>query len=150
MKILDLSLTYKWYDMIASGEKKEEYREIKDYWIKRFIDIKAVKREQDVRNNMFISFWGFIPAPVSYDEGLKYFPKEHYDAVRFHRGQGGRQTMLIECKDISVGYGNPEWGAPADKEVIIIKLGNKYITQIPTSYEDETTSPIATRSRKAL
>ena len=37
--------------------------------------------------------------------------------------------MLIECKGISVGYGNPEWGAPADKEVFIIKLGNRYITQ---------------------
>ena len=29
MRILDLSLTYHWYDMIASGEKKEEYREVR-------------------------------------------------------------------------------------------------------------------------
>ena len=61
MKILDLSLTYKWYDMIVSGEKKEEYREIKDYWIKRFIDIAAVKHEQDVRNSMHRLFREFTP-----------------------------------------------------------------------------------------
>ena len=35
MNILHLTLKKKWYDMIASGEKKEEYREIKPYWISR-------------------------------------------------------------------------------------------------------------------
>jgi len=35
MKILHLTLKKKWFDMILSGEKQEEYREIKPYWIKR-------------------------------------------------------------------------------------------------------------------
>jgi hypothetical protein len=35
MEVLHLTLKKKWFDMIASGEKKEEYREIKPYWIKR-------------------------------------------------------------------------------------------------------------------
>ena len=35
MKILHLTLKKKWFDMIASGEKREEYREIKPYWNKR-------------------------------------------------------------------------------------------------------------------
>lgn len=35
MKTLHLSLKAKWYEMIERGEKKEEYREIKPYWIKR-------------------------------------------------------------------------------------------------------------------
>lgn len=34
-KILHLTLTKKWFDMIYSGIKKEEYREIKEYWDKR-------------------------------------------------------------------------------------------------------------------
>ena len=38
MKILHLTLKKKWFDMIASGEKKEEYREIKPYWTKRLAD----------------------------------------------------------------------------------------------------------------
>lgn len=35
MKIFDLPLKKEWYNMIESGEKKEEYREIKPYWAKR-------------------------------------------------------------------------------------------------------------------
>lgn len=38
MKILHLILKKKWFDMILSGEKKEEYREIKPYWTKRFFN----------------------------------------------------------------------------------------------------------------
>jgi hypothetical protein len=34
-RVLHLTLKKKWFDMIASGEKKEEYREIKPFWIKR-------------------------------------------------------------------------------------------------------------------
>lgn len=37
MKVLKLTLKKKWFDMIASGEKKEEYREIKSYWANRFL-----------------------------------------------------------------------------------------------------------------
>ena len=33
---LILPIKKKWFDMILSGEKKEEYREIKSYWEKRF------------------------------------------------------------------------------------------------------------------
>lgn len=33
--VLRLNLKAKWYEMIESGEKQEEYREIKEYWTKR-------------------------------------------------------------------------------------------------------------------
>lgn len=33
--VLPLVLKGKWYDMIASGEKKEEYRDLKPFWINR-------------------------------------------------------------------------------------------------------------------
>lgn len=33
---LILPIKKKWFDMILSGEKKEEYREMKPYWEKRF------------------------------------------------------------------------------------------------------------------
>lgn len=35
MKILHFTLSKRWFEMIVRGEKREEYREIKDYWIKR-------------------------------------------------------------------------------------------------------------------
>lgn len=34
-KVLTLSVKKEWFDKIVSNEKKEEYREIKPYWIKR-------------------------------------------------------------------------------------------------------------------
>ena len=42
MKILHLTLKKKWFDMIASGEKNEEYREIKYYW-----DVRLLNRDYD-------------------------------------------------------------------------------------------------------
>ena len=35
---LVLTLKKQWFDMILSGEKKEEYREKKPYWEKRFVN----------------------------------------------------------------------------------------------------------------
>lgn len=35
-KVLTLSVKKEWFDKIVSGEKKEEYREIKPYWVARF------------------------------------------------------------------------------------------------------------------
>lgn len=37
MEILHLTLKKKWFDMILSGEKKEEYREDKNYWRRRLL-----------------------------------------------------------------------------------------------------------------
>jgi len=37
MNTLHLTLKKKWFDMILSGEKKEEYREIKNYWAARLL-----------------------------------------------------------------------------------------------------------------
>ena len=39
MKILHLTLKKKWFDLIKSGQKTEEYREIKPYWTKRLVGI---------------------------------------------------------------------------------------------------------------
>ena len=38
--MLILPIKKKWFDMILSGEKKEEYREIKPYYTSRFREIK--------------------------------------------------------------------------------------------------------------
>lgn len=51
--------------------------------------------------------------------GVKYF-----DVVRFSYGYTKR-TMTFECKGITIGRGKPEWGAPIDRNVFIIKLGNR-------------------------
>lgn len=34
-KVLTLTVSKQWFDLIKAGEKTEEYREIKGYWVKR-------------------------------------------------------------------------------------------------------------------
>ena len=44
LSVLNLTIKRQWFDMIFSGEKLEEYREIKEYWTTRLLyrDINAV------------------------------------------------------------------------------------------------------------
>ena len=39
MEMLTLPIKRKWFDMIASGEKKEEYRALTDYYDTRFTNV---------------------------------------------------------------------------------------------------------------
>ena len=39
MKILALTLKKRWFDKIESGEKPEEYRELKYYWVNRLMEM---------------------------------------------------------------------------------------------------------------
>ena len=41
MRVLHLTLTRRWFDMIASGQKREEYRDMKPYWHKRLMCAKG-------------------------------------------------------------------------------------------------------------
>ena len=47
--MLILPIKKKWFDMIKSGEKKEEYREIKPYWTTRLMN--------EMKKNFRISTW---------------------------------------------------------------------------------------------
>jgi len=47
-KILHLTLKKEWFDMIDSGVKKEEYREIKPYWTKRFFNEDGSTKDYDI------------------------------------------------------------------------------------------------------
>lgn len=52
--MLTLPIKKKWFDMILSGEKKEEYREIKPYWDTRFETwLEIPKGEMDFFFGMF-------------------------------------------------------------------------------------------------
>lgn len=99
MKILDLPLKKEWYAMIESGVKKDEYRELKPYWFKRL-------SLYDNRDQLI----GLNPLG--------------YTHVRFRYGYTKR-TMLFEIMKIVIGRGNPKWGAPTDKDVFIIRLGER-------------------------
>ena len=128
MKTLHLPLKAKWYEMIDSGVKTEEYREIKPYWCDRLLGNTPLGRE----------YWGItLPRTfklsnesknISTSEALRHlliwnYGCRGYTHVKFSYGYTKR-TMTFEIESITVGKGNPEWGAPTE-EVFIIKLGKR-------------------------
>ncbi len=96
-KTLFLPLKAKWYELIEKGIKKEEYREIKPYWIKRLM---IRKFKNSIIEKAYL---------------------KNFDKIRFSYGYTKR-TMYVKCNGLKIGRGNPDWGAP-EKEVFIIKLG---------------------------
>lgn len=47
--MLILPIKKKWFDMIVSGEKKEEYREIKPYYDSRLHPVRCIRQGGRVR-----------------------------------------------------------------------------------------------------
>lgn len=114
MKILHLPLKKKWYDMIKSGEKKEEYRELSKYWIRRLTDIKSHMHEL---NTLIMS-----GKPV---------PKKEFTHVHFTLGypkiDDAERNMIFEMNGIEIGTGKEEWGAEPQKNYFVIKLGKRFV-----------------------
>lgn len=97
-KVLRLILKRKWYNLIAIGAKREEYREIKEYWLLRLFDVLSP----------------MIAKYIFGDVGLT--PKD-YTHVQFRLGYK-KDAPTMEFID----KGNEKMGAPIDKDVIIIKF----------------------------
>lgn len=114
--------------MIERGEKIEEYRAIKPYWICRLLEWRymtdsfqpveepvTMAEAHDISDEGIESFNGFL------------YPR-NFEAVCFSYGYTKRR-MTFECKGISIGRGKSEWGAP-EHEVFIIKLGKRLYERI--------------------
>lgn len=112
MKTLDLVLKRKWFDMIASGEKTEEYRDIKPYWVKRLIEPK------DIRDGV-IEFKDF-------DKVTFHIEFKDFEKVTFHLGYAkNRPSMTFAIKEIIIDEGKEEWGALPGETYFVIKLGER-------------------------
>ncbi len=121
MYVLDLSLKHEWYNRIESGEKREEYRDFRPYYANRLL-FHTNLGQKEYWDDAFAKMAerpDYKPQFLLRDYGVR-----RYDAVRFHKGQGGKQTMLFEFVGLEIGKGRPEWGAP-DVDVFIIKLGRR-------------------------
>lgn len=100
--MLILPIKKKWFEMIASGEKKEEYREIKPYWTKRFENYYEI-----AKFNIELECSNF---------------KEIYYRVVFRNGyQADSPTIKCKCK-LRIGQGKQEWGAEPNKEYYILDI----------------------------
>lgn len=106
-KILTLTVSKQWFDMIVAGEKTEEYREIKPYWIKRLT----------------------INCEVAYDVSEETYCEKvlyrHYTHVIFINGYR-KDSQRIEKEIVSISIGKPKKGMCPDKwldtEFFILKL----------------------------
>lgn len=108
MRILNLVLTKKWFDMIASGKKKEEYRDINSYYDARLALLNTLSR-------VIIS---------SIEEHGPDFYFKKFDVVRFRHGyQKNARVVTLECLGVKTGTGKPEWGAEPNRSYYIISLG---------------------------
>jgi len=106
--VLRLTLTKKWFDMIASGEKKEEYRELKKYWQVRLTDgIETYLTE-------------FLPKGFGYKVKWK-----HFDYVEFKNGYAkNAPLLLVECKGIDIDKAKAKWSDGFKDDCFVIRLGN--------------------------
>ena len=102
MKTLTLSLKRKWFDMIKSGEKKEEYRDgsMSFYWANRL-------RER-----------------TKTSDGWKYGDFKQFDRLVFTLGypkaDDTERRLTFKNPKIRIGTGKPEWGAEPGKLYFVI------------------------------
>lgn len=127
MKTLHLTLKKKWFDMILSGEKKEEYREIKRHWIQQFVTNRFTT--QDYKNNGVISLIKDNAEFYSTQRMVK------FDSVTFKNGYAADvPEMEVELLGISINQGMRSWGAEPDTEYFVLSLGNIISTKNCTSF----------------
>lgn len=119
-KVLTLTVSKQWFDMIAAGDKIEEYREIKPYWIVRLYEtfrqepMQYIARAIEGRVDwlkMYIRCNQFILKP--------------YTHVLFINGYR-KDSPRIEKEIESITIGKPRQGlCPGkwlDKEYFVIKF----------------------------
>lgn len=99
--MLILPIKKKWFDMIKSGEKKEEYREIKPYWRSRL---------------------GWFDVNIYYKPEYAKNMKNEPFLIKFRNGYGDkRPTITCKCL-LHTGRGKTEWGAEPGKEYYILEI----------------------------
>ena len=94
--VLPLVLKSKWYDMIASGEKREEYRDFKPFWRKR-LEKWWTRKPGDTRKRVVAFSRGYRKADMFF-------------------------VVISSC--MTDGSGKPEWGEP-DTPHWVISLGRR-------------------------
>lgn len=126
MKTLHLTLRKKWFDLIASGEKTEEYREIKPYWVSRFVDWSNYPKESPNDHKYITQNIVFdIEQGHKWEDVIQsYFSKlKKFDGVIFRNGySGGAPLVSFRNPVVTIGFGRSEWGAEPGRQYFVIKF----------------------------
>ena len=120
-KVLTLTVSKQWFDKILSGEKTEEYREIKPYWVARLFHNNS--DIVDVRN-FASSLAGRTDLLKKYIDAQRIVLKQ-YTHILFINGYR-KDSPRIEKEIESITIGNPKKGLCPDKwldkEFFVIKF----------------------------
>ena len=119
--MLTLPIKKKWFDMILSGEKKEEYREIKRYYDERLLTV-----------------FGAIVVGGELLQGEnvpKEIRREPIQRIRFRNGYSTKcPSFIAECT-LSVGVGRTEWGAEENTRYYILHV-KRIVEDTPNAKEE--------------
>lgn len=96
--MLTLPIKKKWFDMILSGEKKEEYREIKPYYTSRFVNV--------------FNFYPYGHMPM----GLA------IKKVMFRNGYSKNSPSFIAVCSLNIRTGKTEWGAEPGVKYYVLTI----------------------------
>lgn len=94
--MLTLPIKKKWFDMILSGEKKEEYREIKPYYRSRF------------ENLGLLDSYGL--------------PLTNKVPVQFRNGYRSDSPVFTAVCSLDIKEGREEWGAEKGREYFVLTV----------------------------
>lgn len=104
-RYLTLILEFKWFDMIASGVKMEEYRDFKPYYQRRLLGREYQPGE---KVNLHRVRW-----ELETNASVK------YRGVILRKGYNTGISLKKDCK-FRFDYGNPAWGAQPRKFYFIM------------------------------
>ena len=121
VKVLDLVLEKRWWNLIASGDKTEEYRLVNRWSILRLINEEYhICFDTDDIVTDFMAWYNFTKLDRN-----KIF--RGYDVVCFHLVYPDIR-MSFKIESITVKHGefcSLIWGADPDKYYFVIKLGER-------------------------
>lgn len=119
--MLTLPIKTKWFNMILSGEKKEEYREIKEYYETRFRNLFGAITiyPSSIFSNR--SKYELLQGEAVPEE----IRKDGIQEIIFRNGYSkDSKAIKARCR-LRIGRGRPEWGASPDKQYYILEILDK-------------------------
>lgn len=110
--------------MFLHGIKSEEYREIKDYWLRRLVE-----SDDDVEMNVWQQFVDEIQDPCRNHNSLHElmlhygFSFKKFTHVVFSNGYSKNAPKIkFQLEEITIGNANPDWSDGAKGFFLILKV----------------------------
>lgn len=113
--MVTLPIKRKWFDMIMTGEKTEEYRDVKPYYTMRFRQF--VTLNPDVPDHVVEDLF----RNAARHGGVK------YRNVVIRNGYSWHSAAMCISGRIMIRQGRPEWGAAEGREYYVLTVDESEI-----------------------